>query len=420
MSMWSRLTNVFRFGARRARAGRGAPVPHRGAHPRSDGGRHDPRGRGQGGGAPARAVRCALREQSLDVKLLPWLDSMVRDVRLGARMLRQARGGHRRGGDVARARPGRVRRGVFAGRRAGPQAAARRVSPEQLDLPRVSHRRPRAAGVRDVQRSRCSCGCATRRAAHVDLFAMSTQVMRPVRFDGPASEKEPVRTQFVSGDAFDRLGVGAGARDGCSRAQDDRRPGDRSGGGPQPCVLDAAVRRRSGDRRTLVHRWRTVSSQIVGVAEPAVHGRRAGPADGCVAAVRDVQPAGVRQLRLRLVPRVRTAERGTSGVEQAQSVLQAAFTNVRRERAPRRVGPTESPESVARFVDDAAVRALGGQRPVAAARRVRASALDSRRRSRRWSCSSPVRTSPTCSSPEPPRASTRWRCACRSAPAAAG
>src|SRR5436309_1826419 len=30
-----------------------------------------------------------LREQSLDVKLLPWLDSMVRDIRLGARMLRR-------------------------------------------------------------------------------------------------------------------------------------------------------------------------------------------------------------------------------------------------------------------------------------------------------------------------------------------
>ena len=30
-----------------------------------------------------------LREQSLDVKLLPWLDSLVRDVRLGARMLRK-------------------------------------------------------------------------------------------------------------------------------------------------------------------------------------------------------------------------------------------------------------------------------------------------------------------------------------------
>jgi hypothetical protein len=33
--------------------------------------------------------RLRLREQSRDVKLLPWLDSLVRDVRLGARMLRK-------------------------------------------------------------------------------------------------------------------------------------------------------------------------------------------------------------------------------------------------------------------------------------------------------------------------------------------
>src|SRR6185436_7327211 len=41
----------------------------------------------------------------------------------------------------------------------------------------------------------------------VDLFAMSTQVIRPVTFDADAG-KEPVRTQYVSGDAFARLGVG--------------------------------------------------------------------------------------------------------------------------------------------------------------------------------------------------------------------
>src|SRR5262245_18225730 len=33
--------------------------------------------------------RLRLREESRDVKLLPWLDSLVRDVRLGVRMLRR-------------------------------------------------------------------------------------------------------------------------------------------------------------------------------------------------------------------------------------------------------------------------------------------------------------------------------------------
>ena len=65
-----------------------------------------------------------LREQSRDVKLLPWLDSMVRDVRLGVRALRKNGGGHRRRRAVAGAGPRRLRRGVLAGRRADPQAAA--------------------------------------------------------------------------------------------------------------------------------------------------------------------------------------------------------------------------------------------------------------------------------------------------------
>ena len=38
-------------------------------------------------GSPLRA-----REESRDVKLLPWLDSMMRDVRMGARMLRRNAG----------------------------------------------------------------------------------------------------------------------------------------------------------------------------------------------------------------------------------------------------------------------------------------------------------------------------------------
>src|SRR6185503_8089347 len=44
---------------------------------------------------------------------------------------------------------------------------------------------------------------------HAALFAMSTQVVRPViiNTNGSSREKEEVRTQFVSGDAFARLGV---------------------------------------------------------------------------------------------------------------------------------------------------------------------------------------------------------------------
>ena len=58
--------------------------------------------------------------------------------------------------------------------------------------------------------------------AHVNLFAMSTQVIRPVVFAG-AEDKERVRTQDLSGDAFDFLGVDACRPGGSSRLADDRR-----------------------------------------------------------------------------------------------------------------------------------------------------------------------------------------------------
>ena len=40
---------------------------------------------------------------------------------------------------------------------------------------------------------------------------MSTQVIRPVAFADAGGEKERVRTQYVSGDAFDTLGVAPAA-----------------------------------------------------------------------------------------------------------------------------------------------------------------------------------------------------------------
>ena len=53
-------------------------------------------------------------------------------------------------------------------------------------------------------------------------------------------------------------------------------------------------------------------------------------------------------------------------LEQAESVLQAAFTNVRRDVA-KEFGPERSPEERRALPRDAALRAVGGQRSVAAA-----------------------------------------------------
>jgi len=88
MSLWSRLANVFRTG----RVERDLDeelqfhIEQRVSELTTGGMTRE---------AAERQVRrrfgnpLRLREESRDVKLLPWLDSMVRDVRVGARMLRK-------------------------------------------------------------------------------------------------------------------------------------------------------------------------------------------------------------------------------------------------------------------------------------------------------------------------------------------
>jgi hypothetical protein len=58
----------------------------------------------------------------------------------------------------------------------------------------------------------------------VDLFAMSYPNKPRATFDVAGGEREMVRAQFVSGDAFERLGVGPAAGRVLTM-QDDLRPG---------------------------------------------------------------------------------------------------------------------------------------------------------------------------------------------------
>src|SRR5688500_8176606 len=88
MSLWSRIANVFRAG----RVGRELDeelqfhVDERIGELMAAGVTRDAAARevARRFGSPLR-----LREQSLDVKLLPWLDSITRDVRLAVRMLQK-------------------------------------------------------------------------------------------------------------------------------------------------------------------------------------------------------------------------------------------------------------------------------------------------------------------------------------------
>ena len=173
--------------------------------------------------------------------------------------------------------------------------------------------------------------------------------MRPARFNGPAGEKEEVRSQFVSGDAFDRLGI-APAAGRLIAAQDDQQPG----ASPVAVLSHAFWIRRFGGDPAVVGRWFAMEKrqfQIVGVAEPRFTGVEPGrPTDVWLPyAMYNPRAFGNYDFGwFRIFGRLRDGVR----VEEAQSVLQAAFTNVRRDRAQGgRPNPKMSPESVARYIN---------------------------------------------------------------------
>ncbi len=351
MSLWSRLTNVFRPGgvereldeelefhmAERIRELTATGMPQEEAA----------RQVARRFGNPLR-----LREESRDIKLLPWLDSLLRDGRLGLRMMRKnlvvtgtavvslslALGACLAAFSLVDAlilRPLPVR------------------EPERLvylTFPTYTPERPEADTYNDPLFLRLRDAGRGR----VDLFAMSTQVMRRATFPDNGGEKESVRTQFVSGDAFDLLGpVPAAGR--LLMKQDDVKPGDH----PVAVVSHAFWMRRFGGDPAIVGRWFTLDGdgrgpfggqfQIVGVAEPRFTGVEPGrPTDLWLPyAMYNPRAFGNADFGwFRIVGRM--AEHVPPG--QAQSVLQTTFTNFRRDRVGH-MGPNRSPERVAQFLN---------------------------------------------------------------------
>jgi putative ABC transport system permease protein len=283
------------------------------------------------------------REQSRDIKLLPWLDSLRRDVRHGARMLRKnalvtsaavlslalALGACVAAFSLVDAlifrqlpvrQPGQLIYVAF------PSADGSEVE---------TFNDPTFVRLRDAGRG------------HADLFAMSTQVIRRVIFADAAGEKEPVRTQYVSGDAFERLGVGAiiGRLIG---TEDDRQPG----ASPVAVVSYPYWMRRFGGDPSVVGRWFTLDErpfQIVGVSEPDFQGIEPGrPTDVWMPyAMYNPHAFGNAQFNwFRIFGRLH------QGVppEQAQSVLHAAFAAARRDFVGHIFSPQQTRES-ARYLN---------------------------------------------------------------------
>ncbi len=357
-----------------------------------------------------------LREQSRDVKLLPWLDSVVRDVRQGIRAL--GKHGAVTGASVLSLA---LALGACVAAFSLVDALILRPlpvrQPEQLvylAFPTDNPERPEGdtfndplfVRVRDASRE------------HVALFAMSTQVIRPTIFADSGGEKERLRTQYLSGDAFEQLGCQAGRRPPDRHSR--RRPAGRPPGrGPQPRVLASAVRWRSVSRRTLADA-RGAPARNRRRRRAHVHRRRARPPDRSVAAVHDVQPARIWKPAVRLVSHLRTLEgrrSGRAGTERrCMRPSRASGANTRRGCS----GRTRLAGTARTLPQHAALPAARRQRSVTAAAAVRALALDHRRDRGAGPARSPARTSPICFSRGPRHASARWRCACRSAPAASG
>jgi len=185
----------------------------------------------------------------------------------------------------------------------------------------------------------------------VDLFAVAYPNKPRVTFEVASGERETVRSQFVSGDAFERLGVGPAAGR-LLTMQDDQRPGAH----PVAVLSHAFWMQRFGDPG-IVGRWFVVHGpkedrqfQIIGVTEPRFSGVEPGySTDVWIPyAMQDPSAFGNSGYRtLRVLGRVKE----DVAVEQVHGVLQAAFTNFRREGAANNFGPNTSRDRVAHFIN---------------------------------------------------------------------
>jgi putative ABC transport system permease protein len=280
------------------------------------------------------------REQSRDIKLLPWLDSLVRDVRHGARMLRK-----NATVTTAAVLSLSLALGACVAAFSLVDALILRQLPVRqpgqliyLAFPTNSPERPESDTFNDPTFVRLRDAAR----GHADLFAMSTQVIRPVIFDGAAGEKEPVRTQYVSGDAFERLGIGSivGRVIG---SEDDRQPG----ASPVAVVSYGFWMRRFGGDASVLGRTFTLNDrqfQIVGVTEPGFQGVEPGrPTDVWMPyAMYTARAFGNPQFNwFRIFGRLNESV----GREAAASVLHAAFTAVRRDYVGHMFSPEQTRES---------------------------------------------------------------------------
>jgi predicted permease len=294
--------------------------------------------------------RLRLREESRDVKVWPGLDSLVRDVRLGVRMLRK----HSLVTAAAVVSLSLALGACVAAFSLVDALLLRPLpvhDPQRLVYLTVPGANPEAPE-NDVFSDPAFVRLRDAGRGRVDLFALAYPNKSRVTFEGPSRDKETVRTQVASGDAFERLGVGPSVGR-LLTTQDDVRPGahpvavlshafwmQRFGGDPAVVGRSFVLHERHGDR----------TFQIIGVAAARFRGLEPGYSTDlwipyAMQGASAFGNSGYRTLRV-----IGRLHEGVA-VEQAHSILQAAFTNFRRDDVVNSFPPGTSSERIAAFVN---------------------------------------------------------------------
>lgn len=292
----------------------------------------------------------ALRDSSRDTKLLPWLESLMQDARFGLRTLRKDHA-------VTVAAVVTLSLAIGACTAAFSLIDALLLRPLRLPNPQnlvdLSYPRLRVAfpGA-PTEDDRFSYPLfehfRTGASGQVDLFGITMGTpFQSVIFDGARGEAEQVRAQWISANGLRILGVRPAV--GRLLMADDERTGAHSA-----AVLSYAfwVRRFGGDPSILGRwvEWDGRQFQIVGIAQKGFSG---------------VEPGSLTDLWLPLTTWASAAQLSDPGWSEinvagrlktggasphVQQVLQAAFTNFRRERAHSVLPSGTSPGEVARFI----------------------------------------------------------------------
>jgi predicted permease len=292
--------------------------------------------------------RLRIRESSRDVKLLPWLESVFKDIRFALRMFRKHI-------VVTGAAIASLTLALGASLAAFSLIDALILRPlpvreperlVYLSFPTYSPGSPIGSNFSYPLFSRLRDAAGN----EVELFATSSdENRRRVTFRNADAEDE-VRVQFVTGNTFSVLGVGP-AVGRVLTPPDDVTPGAH----PVAVVSHSFWRRRFGGDPSVVGTAITFGQrrlEIVGVAQESFTGIEPGRLVDLWVPVAMYDPEGF-TFTNREWNWLRVLGRLNPGVplERARDVLQAPFSQFRRELTAGRRGPEHPPDRIERYVN---------------------------------------------------------------------